>query len=82
MFHGFQILLDRLNHRKKFRSNDKRFGAANLGGIQDIRTHKPKIKGNDHRTDLDNTIIGDQPFERIVLQMHDKVAVFDSHFFC
>ena len=70
-----------MDNREKFRSQDKGLGIAYSGRVKDILAHKAKIKGHHHRADLDNGIIGDDPFKGIILQMHDKVAVLNSQLF-
>ncbi len=79
-FNRGQILPDGLNHREKFRPQEEDLGIAHLSGIKDIRTHKPEIQRHNHGANLDDSVIGDKPFQGIVLEVHYIVAVFDPQF--
>ncbi|VTR68816.1 hypothetical protein DESC_720194 [Desulfosarcina cetonica] len=75
---GAQLFADRLHDVQKFTAQNKDLGFGDAGGEKYIVAFEPEIEGHDHGAQTDDGIVGDEPLQGVVLQMHHVAAVLDA----
>ncbi len=80
-FDRAQIFLNGLNHFQEFRTQNEHAWIADLCGEQNILTFKSEIQWYNDCTQSNNAVIGYQPFQRVILKMHDIITIFNIAFF-
>ena len=62
------------DERIEFGPEYEKAGMAHLGSERDVGGGEAKVQRHDHRAQLDDRVVTDQPFERVVLQVQNVIS--------